>query len=438
MKCSYACNSVAHRLARRQFLGSLGAGLGAAWGASGLGALSGLGTLAHPLAAQELSAQQKRVLVIFLAGGSSQLESWDPKPGTDTGGPFRAIPTSVPGVHISELLPKTALQMHRMSIIRSVNTNEDDHGKGRYKMETGRPQSPATEYPHLGAVMAKAIAPVDSPLPGHIHVSASGGGSRSNDAAYLGPKYGSIVVGADGGGLRNSVRPTPLTEEYDQRRHALRRQVNDHFLNRRRSAEMDAYTQTFEQALQLMERREIFDLSQEPTAMHDKYGTNELGKQCLMARRLLEHGVTFAQVSHSNYDTHNENFNFHLEQLAEFDHAYAALLDDLAERGMLESTLVVVMSEFGRTPRINQYFGRDHWGKAWSVTLAGCGVQNGAVIGKTNENGTEVVDRQVDHRHLFHTYLRAVGVDSTADFHVGGRETPMADPSAGPIEELLA
>ena len=144
------------------------------------------------------------------------------------------------------------------------------------------------------------------------------------------------------------------------------------------------------------------------------------------------------QLSHSNYDTHNENFNFHLEQLGQFDQAFSALIDDLAERGMLESTLVIVMSEFGRTPRINQYYGRDHWGKAWSIAMAGCGIQPGAVIGKTNDNGTEVVDREVDHRHLFHTYLQAVGVDSAGEFNIGGRPIPMADPSAGPIEELLS
>ncbi len=432
MKCSYACRSPEHRLARRHFLGRLGAGVGAATG------LGGFSSLVRPAAAAQLQSQQKRILVLFLAGGSSQLETWDPKPQTETGGPFRAIPTTVPGIHLSELLPKTAQQMHRMALIRSINTNENDHGKGRYKMETGRPQSPAADYPHLGAVTAKALTDDQSPLPGHIHVAASGGGSRRNDAAYLGPKYGSIVVGADGKGLRNSERPKSLSDDRDQRRQDFRRLVNHHFVGQRRTAEMDAYTQSYEQALQLMQRREIFDVTKEPASFLEKYGNHDLGRQCLLARRLLENGITFVQVSHSNYDTHNENFNFHLEQLGEFDQAYAALLDDLAERGMLESTLVVVMSEFGRTPQINQYYGRDHWGKSWSVALAGCGIQNGAVIGKTNDTGTEVVDREVDHRHLFHTYLRAVGVDSTGEFHVAGRDLPMADPSAGPIEELLA
>jgi uncharacterized protein (DUF1501 family) len=325
--------------------------------------------------------------------------------------------------------------MHRLALIRSINTNENDHGKGRYLMETGRPQTPAVEYPHLGAVAAKALADDRSPLPGHIHVSA-GGGSRRNDAAYLGPKYGSIVVGYAGGGLANSTRP--IAPERDALRQQLRRQSNDHFLNRRRTAEMDAYTQSYEQALQLMERRDIFDISKEPPSFLEKYGDHDFGKQCLMARRLLENGITFAQVSHSNYDTHNENFDFHLEQLAEFDQSFSALIDDLAERGMLESTLVVVMSEFGRTPYINQYYGRDHWGTSWSVALAGAGLQAGAVIGKTNDKGTEVVDRQIDHRHLFHTYLKAVGLDSRDEFQIDGRSVPMADPSAGPIEELLA
>ena len=156
-----------------------------------------------------------------------------------------------------------------------------------------------------------------------------------------------------------------------------------------------------------------------------------------MARRLLENGIPFVQVSHSNYDTHNENFNFHIEQLGEFDAAFSTLMDDLHQRGMLETTLVVVMSEFGRTPKINSRYGRDHWGKAWSICLGGAGIQAGAVIGATNENGTEVVERPVDHGHLFHTYLSAVGIDSAGSFNIDGREMPIADPSHSAITELL-
>jgi uncharacterized protein (DUF1501 family) len=156
-----------------------------------------------------------------------------------------------------------------------------------------------------------------------------------------------------------------------------------------------------------------------------------------LARRLLEKGITFVQLSHSNYDTHNENFNFHIEQLGEFDRSFACFVSDLAARGMLDSTLIVVLSEFGRTPNINLYYGRDHWSKSWSVCLAGCRIPRGAAYGTTNADGTEVTDKQVDHGALFHTYLQAAGVDSTASFDIDGRMMPVADPAAAPIDELL-
>ena len=187
-----------------------------------------------------------------------------------------------------------------------------------------------------------------------------------------------------------------------------------------------------------MRRRDVFDLAKEPAKEHDRYGKTDFGQHCLLARRLLEHGVTYVQVSHANYDTHNENFNFHLEQLGEFDQSFSTLIQDLHDRGMLDSTLVVVMSEFGRTPKINSRYGRDHWGNAWSICLGGAGIQAGAVIGKTNDNGTAVTDREVDHGNLFHTYLSAVGLESTDSFDIGGREFPLADPAKEPISELLA
>ena len=427
MKCKYACGSMEHVLARRQFLGGAVAATGSVVG--------GLGWLAQPASASRLRKDQKRVLVVNMAGGLSQLESWDPKPQTPTGGPFRAIKTTVPGTELCELLPYTAKQMHLLSIVRSINTRENDHGKGRHMMETGRRPTPASQYPKLGAVVAKALDDRQSSLPGHILVSNGGGGGRNNDAAYLGPKYASITVG--GKPPKDSARPDGLSKTIDLQRNSFRRQVNDQFQLRRRTAKTDAYTENYEQALQLMEKREVFDVSKESAKDHDRYGKHDFGKHCLLARRLLENDVTFVQVTHSNYDTHNENFNFHLEQLGEFDRPFATLVADLEDRGLLESTLVVVFSEFGRTPKINPRYGRDHWGTAWSVCLGGAGIQPGAVIGKTNDHGTAVADREVDHGHLFHTYLQAVGLDSTDTFDVGGRPVPLADPAYKPIEELL-
>jgi uncharacterized protein (DUF1501 family) len=321
--------------------------------------------------------------------------------------------------------------------VRSVNTKEDDHGKGHYCMTTGRRKDPVAEYPHLGAVGAKMLAPAELPLPGHIHISSGGAGGSSNNGAFLGPKYASINLG-NGEPPQNTARPAGTSEAADRQRNRFRMAANDHFARRRRTADSDAFTSSFEQAQQLMERREVFDVAREPAADLERYGTHEFGRHCLLARRLLEHGVSCVQVNHSNYDTHYENFDFHIEQLGEFDRAFATLVADLVDRGMWKRTLLVVMAEFGRTPKINKYFGRDHWGHAWSVVLGGCGIQPGAVIGKTNANGTAVSDREVDHGHLFHTYLRAVGVDPAFKFDAGGRPIPIADPAAEAIEELLA
>jgi hypothetical protein len=432
MKCSYACNSPEHTLSRRHFL----AGLGAAGAMATLG--GGFRSLIQPAVAAEMASKQKQVLLIWLSGGVSQLETWDPKPGTNTGGPFQAIETSVPGIHISELLPYTAKQMHRMALVRSINTQENDHGKGAYIMHTGRRQMPGMEWPHLGSAMARLLTAPDNPLPGYIHITPRGeGGFSKTDSAFLGPKYASITLG-DGKPPANLLPPESLTEAADRQRNALRDRLNARFIERRRTADTEAYIQSYDQAAQIVARRSIFDLSKEPPRELDRYGTHEFGRHCLLARRLLENGVTFVKVTHSNYDTHYENFEFHIEQLGEFDRTFATLLDDLADRGMLQHTLVIVMSEFGRTPTINRNYGRDHWGTAWSIALAGCGIKGGAVVGKTNANGTAVTDRMVNGGPLFHTYFRALGLDSTKNYYIDQRPIPMAPPEAQPIKEILA
>ena len=429
MDAKYACKSPEHTIARRQFLGTMAAlGAGACTG--------GLGVFSTSAIAQQLRSDQKRIVVFNMAGGLSQLESWDPKPGAATGGPFRAIPTSVPGIHISELLPDTAKQMHHLCLVRGVNTSEDDHGKGAYLMMTGRRQNPASEYPQLGAVAAKALAPPDNPLPGYILITPGGGGGRGNDSAYLGPKYSSVQLG-NGNPPQNTVKPETLSDASETARQNFRRHINEKFLNRRRTAVTEAFTYSFEQAQQLMQQREVFDVTKEPAKDVDRYGKYDFGRHCLLARRLLEKGTTFVQLTHSNYDTHNENFNFHIEQLGEFDRSFACFVNDLAERGMLDSTLIVVLSEFGRTPGINMHQGRDHWSKSWSICLAGGRIPRGHAYGKTNAEGTAVEEGQVDHGALFHTYLEAVGVDSTDSFVIDGRNMPMADPAASAVSELL-
>jgi uncharacterized protein (DUF1501 family) len=428
MRCFYACGSADHVISRRSFLGTATAGLGLASGFSGM---------VQPAISAELMRRERQVLLVWLAGGASQLETWDPKPGTDTGGPFRSIETTIPGVRISELLPLTAKQMHRMALVRGVNTKEDDHGKGYYLMHTGRREASGLEYPHLGSLAAKYLTTEQNPLPGYVHIQPGGGGLVGREAAFLGPKYGSLVLG-NGHAPANTARASSLGDVGAAGREALLHHLNDRFARRRRTAETDAYTTTYEQAQKLMARREVFDVTKEPARDVDRYGNHDFGRHCLLARRLLEAGVTFVKVTHSNYDTHNENFDFHLEQVGEFDQSFSALLDDLAQRGRLEHTLVVVMSEFGRTPQINHLYGRDHWSAAWSVALAGAGIKPGVVLGKTNKNGTAVVDGQVHAGHLFHTYLRAVGLDPSDAFEANGRAIQVADPAASAIKALLA
>ncbi|MED5448210.1 MAG: DUF1501 domain-containing protein, partial [Planctomycetota bacterium] len=294
MKRIHACGSDEHRIARRQFLGGVAGG-----------AVGGLGVLAAAPAAKQLEKTQQRVVCIYMSGGLSQLESWDPKPKTNTGGPFRAIPTSVPGIHISELLSKTAKHMDKLALVRGINTRNGDHGKGNYHMQHGRQQIPGVSLPTLGAVCAKALQDPSNPMPGHIRI---GGGGRGNDAAYLGPRYASI--GANGKPPANSERPKDLSEAADKLRNGFRRKINDRFALRRRTEETEAYTYSYERALQLMERRDVFDVSKEPAKMHELYGKESFGQRCLTARRLLENGATFVKLDHSNYDTHNENFNF--------------------------------------------------------------------------------------------------------------------------------
>ena len=419
MRRNQGCNHLDHHLARRQFLA------GAAGGAMGLGLLG------SPANAEKIKGQHKRVLQVYLQGGLSQLESWDPKPGTEYGGPFRAIPTSVPGMHISEILPYTAQRMHLLSIVRSINLKINDHRQGRLFMEKGRR---AGEYPYVGSIASKYLAPANSELPGYIHISTRG--LSDSTAAFLGAQHGQLKFE----GVKppkNLAMPKGLDETADARRIQLREQFNQQFRVGRPKSLAESFDASFQQAAKLMGRKEFFEKAPDPKDL-ERYGKHDFGRNCLLARALLENDATCVKVTHHGYDSHAENFNFHLEQLGEFDKTFSMLIDDLNERGLLESTLVMVYSEFGRTPKINVRYGRDHWGTAWSIALGGCGIQPGAIIGKTNEKGTAVADREVDAGHLFHTYLQALGIDSTNDHDIAGRSIPIGDPTAQPIKELLS
>ncbi len=402
-------------------------------GALGVAAM-GYAPLAAPAAAPACS--RKKLLLLFLSGGASQLETFDPKPDSKYGGPFRSIATSLPGIRIGELLPHTAKIMHRLAVIRSVNTGETSHFRGHYLLQSGR-RVPG--YPVLGSSVAHMLERPADLLPGYITMRRHHPQAYTDvgDAGFLGPKYEGVMI-IDGKPSANIARPEAINAATAAARDRIRQLSDARFLKGRAPQTIKSYAESYQKADALMRQQEIFDLEQESAADRERYGDHHFGRNCLLARRLLEAGVTCVKVAHHDWDAHFENFHWQRQRCLEFDRTFVTLLDDFQDRGLLDETLVVITGEMGRTPRINYYGGRDHWGDAWSMAFAGCGIKPGVVLGKTNDLGTEVVDGEVDAGDLFHTFLAAMKLDPTATWRVGGRENPVADPASSVIQEVLA
>ena len=404
----------------------------------GVGAAGILG-LARPLAAARLEKQQKRVLLLFQHGGLSQLESWDPKPNTETGGPFRPISTSLPGTQVCELLPQTARQMHHLSLLRGLKTGDSNHDTARVTMLTGWRQGMfGGEYPSMGAVCSTLLSEKRQQPPFVVLAQRDQWHLKPLlDAAYLGPDH-APVVSFDEQPPDNAVPQPNISAQRRGRRQAIREQLNRRFSRGRTSAEVAAYESSFEKARQLVTQRGLFDVSGASKKDQRRYGTHAFGKRCLIARQLLEADTTFVKLNHGNYDTHFENFNHHLHRLEEFDRPFAALIEDLADRGLLESTLIIVTGEFGRTPRLNSSIGRDHWSDAWSIAIGGCGIKAGVTHGATNATGTGVTKGQVGFGHLFHTFYSALGIDPHRELENGEQPLKMFEEDGAPVKEVLA
>lgn len=403
---------------------------------AGVAGAVGYGALAYPLRATTVQAPRKQLLLLFLSGGASQFETWDPKPGAKTGGPYRAISTSIPGVQIGELLPHTAKIMHRLTVVRSVNSNIPDHFQGHYALQAGRV---VPGYPVLGSAVAKLLERPDDVLPGYVSLRRDGPKAYTDvgDAGFLGAKYEGLRI-VNNQPPENLIQPATVRASLAEGVEHVRQAADARFRRGRETGPIHAYDTTFHQAQALMRRREIFDLSKESQADQERYGNHDFGRHCLLARRLLQSGVTCVKVTHFDWDAHQDNFYWHQVRCAEFDRTLATLLADFEQRGLLEHTLVVITGEMGRTPQINNLGGRDHWGRAWSMAMAGCGVNPGVVYGSTNDAGTEVKDDMVKLGDLFHTYLRALGIDSRMKYQIDGQENPVADPASKPIDALLA
>jgi hypothetical protein len=422
------CRPGEHRMSRRRWLGGVA---GAAAGAVGLPAL------ASPTVAGALKRAQKQVIFIWLDGGLSQLESWDPKPNTQFGGPFRAIDTTVPGIRVSELLPRTARQMHHLALVRSLCTQDNSHSAGVARIQRGDPKNRGVTYPYFGSAVARLLGPGRGGLPPYVWVKPGGGGFIPQDAGFLGPKYGAVALG-DGKPPENLLRNAAVSESDDESRKALRAQADRRYARGRRREWTEANSFVYKMAEQLQGRRDLFEPGTASDRDVQRYGPSDLGRHMLLGRRLLEAGVTFVKVNSYGWDTHGDNFNGHLSLVPKFDRAFAALIEDLDERGLLDRVLVIAMSEFGRTPRINGHVGRDHWPEAWSLVMAGGGIRRGLVVGRTNDLGTFVASEEYDIGHMFHTWFRALGLDPAAtEYDNDGQPLPIAHTGCRAVAELL-
>ena len=423
---------------RRELLKLLAAGVGGA-------SLSGwLGPLAAAAQQQARSSRPKSCILLWMDGGPSHVETFDPKPdaGADIHGGVGVVGASVPGIQIGGKFPRLAKLMHHGAIIRSMSTAEADHGRARVYMHTGyRLGAGGITYPGLGSTVSAELARPDSPLPNFV---VTGQPLNKHDVirdpGYRGPRHQPLVLADLSQGLEN-VTPGATPPEFDSRTQLLGK-LDQQFARATQSSAAQAHLAGLTGALQLMrsDRRDCFDLSREPEASRRQYGDTDFGRGCLLARRLVEAGVGFVEVYLANWDSHTRPVAEKTRDLMmQVDLGMSALVADLNSRGLLESTLVIWMGEFGRTPRINSTGGRDHFSRAWSSVLFGGGIRAGQVIGSTDSTGSEVKERPVSVTDFMATTCRLLGIDYKKEVDTpAGRPVRIVDKGENLIHELLS
>ena len=415
--------------------------------------------------ARAAEPRKRACILLWMSGGPSQIDTFDPKPGGPTGGPFNAIATAAPGVRVTELLPTVGGQMKHLAVIRSMTTKEGDHGRATYHLRTGYVQQEPVQYPALGSLVAKELGDAGAELPAFVSIASRRGPSDGGyGAGFLGANFAPLLVGntdadpytrvptekalaipdlapkATGGAAVNPAQA-------DGRLRLLAEQ-NGGFADARPGGPVQGVGAAYDRAVRLMrsEARTAFDLEAEPATLRDRYGRTLFGQGCLLARRLVERGVPFVEVflgrvpgAFGGWDTHAGNFDAVKALCGVLDSAWGTLMADLGDRGLLDTTSVVWMGEFGRTPRINGGAGRDHYPNAWSVVLGGGGIKGGQAVGRTDKSGGTVEDRPVSVPDLLATVCAAVGVDpakqNTSNI---GRPIRVVDKAGTPIREVLA
>jgi hypothetical protein len=325
-----------------------------------------------------------------------------------------------------------------LAIVRNLCTQDNSHSAGVARIQRGDPKNRGVTYPYFGSAVANLLGPGDSGLPPYVWIKPGNGGFIHQDAGFLGPKYGALAFG-DGQPPENLLRPVSISPEQDDARHTLREKLNAGYASQHRQQASEANSYVYDMARALMKRQDLFDTSKFDPRDVERYGTHDLGRHMLQARKMLEAGVTFVKVNSYGWDTHSDNFNAHASLMPKFDQAFAAMIEDLAERSMLNDVLVIALSEFGRTPRINGAIGRDHWPEAWSLVMAGAGVKRGVVVGKTNDHGTYVEGDAYDIGHMFHTWFAALGINAKkTEYDNHGQPLPIAHDDHFAVKELLA
>ncbi|MBI3468044.1 MAG: DUF1501 domain-containing protein [Planctomycetes bacterium] len=394
-------------VSRRGFLRSVGVG------AAGLSALGWSDLMT--LKADELRKKGMACIVLWMGGGPSQFETFDPKPGTSTGGETKAISTAVSGIEIAEHWPETANITNDLAIIRSMTNKEGNHQRASYQLHTGYVPSGSVKYPSFGSLVCSEISDTNFDLPHYVFVQTGPGGQGfPQSAAFLGVEYDPFVVGDPARPPANTALPQPVAAGRFNRRVSLLKKLEKDFADAGAKNAVEDHQSLYDKAanMVLSPRIKAFDLSQEPDKTQKLYGENSFSQGCLLARRLVEVGVTYIEIrTPGNWDTHQQNFTRVPEIAKQVDPGMAALVRDLKDRGMLDTTLVVWMGEFGRTPRINPNAGRDHWPKSFNVVLAGGGVRGGQVIGSTNADGTDIKDRPVNVADLFCSMCHSLKID---------------------------
>ena len=416
------------------------------------------------LAADAARNPQRRrsCILLWMSGGPSQMDTFDLKPGHANGGPFKEIATTVPGIRISEHLPKLARHMDRMALIRSMSTKEGDHDRATFVLRTGQIPRGPIQYPPLGSLVAKELEGDDAELPSFVSISPARQVSPASfEPGFLGPRFAPLVVGEGGAGnaagpngyeqalkVRDLDLPPGVSRSQADARSRLLADLEEDFVRGRPDAAARGHYTTCVRAARLMRSAgsKVFELDDEPAALRDAYGRNRFGQSCLLARRLVERGVPFVEVTLGGldgqalgWDTHGQNFETVKSLSGVLDPAWATLMEDLKKRGLLDTTLIVWMGEFGRTPQINGSQGRDHFPNAWTTVLAGGGIQGGQVVGRTSAGGTGVEERPVSVIDFLATVCLALGIDPRKqNLSNVGRPIRIVDVAAQPIQEVLS